>query len=98
MRNARLAQVLERQQQRLELGRLVVAVGADDEQVRALAAGQQLAQEAQRGRVGPLQVVEEQRQRVLGVGEHLQELAEHELEAGLRLGRPQRLAPAAAGR
>ena len=86
----RLPQLAQRQQQRVELARFVVAVGADDEQVRALAAGQELAEEPQRRRVGPLQVVEEQRQRVLLVGEHLQELAEHQLEAGLRFGRPHR--------
>jgi len=47
-----------------------------------------LLEELQRGCVGPLQIIEEQHQRVLGLGEDAQELRECHVEAVLGLDRP----------
>src|SRR5688572_28754391 len=66
---------------------LVVAVGAYYEEVRALGRGEDQLEQAQRGRVGPLQIVEEERERMRRRREHLEERLERELEAMLRLGR-----------
>ena len=52
--------------------------------------GEQVLDELQAGGIGPLQVVEEQRQRMIRAGEHRQELLEHQAEAVLRLDRRQR--------
>ena len=45
---------------------LVVAVGADQQQVAYLRPGQQILEQIERRRVEPLQIVEEQRQRMVG--------------------------------
>ena len=69
---------------------LVVAVGAHQHQAAAVAAGQQRLEQRQRGRVGPLQVVEEQHQRVLRPRDRGDEVLQHALEAVLRLDAAQR--------
>ena len=88
--DAGLGQLLAHGPQQLRLAAAVVAVGADDQHMRRVPAGEQLAQQAQRGRIRPLQIVEKQRQRVLRASKRLDELAEHQLEAGLRLYRADR--------
>ena len=64
---------------------LVVAIGADQQQVPHVRLGQQILEQVERRRVEPLQIVEEQRQRMLRPGEHADEAAEHQLEPPLRL-------------
>ena len=67
----------------------VVPVGPHQEQVAQLGPGRQMLEQIERGRVEPLQVVEEQRQRMLGPGEDAEEVSEHQLEAALRILRRQ---------
>ena len=54
--------------------------------------------EVERCRIQPLQIVEEQRERVLRPGEHAEEAPEHQLEAVLSVLRRQIRRPAAACR
>ena len=54
---------------------LVVAIGADQQQVPHLRLGQQILQQIERRRVEPLQIVEEERQRMLRPGEDADETA-----------------------
>ena len=54
---------------------LVVAVGADDEEMARLGVGHEVLEEPEARRVGPLEVVEEERERVLLPGEHADEAA-----------------------
>src|SRR5262249_49790234 len=51
--------------QRMRCSDFVVAVGADEEKIAELGPAQQVFQQVKRRRVEPLQVVEEQRQRML---------------------------------
>ena len=67
----------------------VVAVGADQQQVADVRVGRPVLEEVERGRVEPLQVVEEQGERMPGPGEDAEEAAEDQLEAALRLLRRQ---------
>ena len=59
---------------------LVVAVGPDQHQVPYVRIGNQVLQQFKGCRVQPLQIVEEQRERVLLPGECPDELSEHQLE------------------
>ena len=68
---------------------LVVPVGPDQQQVPHLRIGHQVLQQFQRRRIQPLQIVEEQRERVLRPGERAEEAPEHHLEAVLRILRRQ---------
>ena len=77
---------------------LVVPIGADQQQVPHVRLGQQVLEQVERRRVEPLQIVEEQRQRMLRPGEHADEAPEHQLEAALRVLRRQAPGPAAARR
>ena len=77
---------------------LVVAVRADHEEMLDLRLGQELLEELERGRIRPLQVIEEDDERVLLGGDGAAELPEREVEAGLRLGRAERLDARAGGR
>src|ERR1700722_1001012 len=63
---------------------LVVPVGADQHQVLQVRPGQQILQQIQRCRVEPLQIVEEQGQRMFPC-EHADKSTAHELEAALRI-------------
>ncbi|MNN09730.1 hypothetical protein D3C81_1226260 [compost metagenome] len=64
---------------------LVVTVRAHQHQVAQLRMGEQVFEQVEGRRIQPLQVVEEQHQRVIGTGEHADETAEHQQEAALRL-------------
>ena len=63
----------------------VVPIGADQQQVPHIRMDQQVFEQIERGRIEPLQIVEEERQRMLRPGEHSQEAPEHQLEASLRV-------------
>jgi hypothetical protein len=67
---------------------LVVAIGADHEQVIHVRFGEQLSQQVGRRRVQPLEIVDEDDEWVLRAGEHPQELAKDATEAVLSFGRP----------
>ena len=60
---------------------LVVPVGPDQQQMPYLRMGDQVLEEVKRRRVQPLQVVEEQRERVLLAREHTEEAPENHLKA-----------------
>src|SRR5262245_20968948 len=68
---------------------LVVPIGADQQEVLQLEACQQVLEQVERGRVQPLQVVEEEGERMLGSGEDADEAPEYLLEACLRIQRRQ---------
>ena len=69
---------------------LVVAVGADEEEIAAGGVAHQERQQPERAGVGPLQIVEEEDQGVRGLGEDAEEALEDDVEPVLRLGRPER--------
>ena len=71
--------------QRMGGGDFVVAIGADQHEVLQIRPGQQILQQIERRRVEPLQVVEEERQRMLRPGEHADEPPKHQLETPLRV-------------
>ena len=93
-----LADLVQRAHQRVRRTDLVVAVGAEQEQVARLRVGHQIGDQREAGRVEPLQVVQKQRQRVLRPGKDADELLEDPVKAALRVGRRQLQRPAAAGR
>ena len=64
---------------------LVVPIGADQQQVLNVPLGQEILEQVERRRVQPLQVVEEERQRMFRCCEYADEATEHELKAPLRL-------------
>ncbi len=68
---------------------LVVAEGADDEEVAGLAVGHEVGEEAEAGGVCPLEIVDEHGERVLGGGAGGEQAAEQAAEAGLALGERQ---------
>ena len=61
----------------------VVPIGADQQKMLHLRLGHQVFEEIERGRVEPLQVVQEQGERMLGPGEHAKEPSEDQFEAAL---------------
>ncbi len=65
----------------------IVAVGDDNEQEPAVRVAQQVVQQRETCAVGPLQIVDEEDQRVFGIGEHADKAAEDEPQAMLHLGR-----------
>ena len=67
----------------------VVPVGSDQQQVPDVGLGHQVFDQIQSGRIEPLQIVEEQRERMLRARKHADEAPEHELEAALRILRRQ---------
>ena len=71
--------------QRMGGGDFIVAIGADQHQVAQIRLGQQVLQQIERRRVEPLQIVEEERQRMFGPGEDADEPPQHQLESPLRL-------------
>ena len=75
-----LQQRVAHRHQRMQRIDLVVAVGADDQQVVTAVLAQQQRDHAQGGRIGPLQVVKEQHQRMRARGEHRDEAREHPVE------------------
>ena len=66
--------------QRMGRSDFVVPVSADQHQVLHVRLGQQILEQIERRRVEPLQVVEEQRQRMFRPREHADEPPEHQLE------------------
>ena len=70
--------------------RRLAAKGGDDQQVPAVPVGRQHLQQAQGGRVGPLQVVEEEGQRIQTGGQRGDERTEGEVKPALRFDRSQR--------
>ena len=81
----RLANRVEHTPQRMGGIDLIVPIGADDQQVPHILAGQQILEQIERRRVEPLQVVEEQNERMFGPGEDADESPEHELKTPLRV-------------
>src|SRR5262249_12646151 len=71
--------------QRMGGGEFVVPIGTDQHEVLQIRPGQQILQQIERGRVEPLQVVEEKRQWMLRPGEDADEPVKHLLEAPLRV-------------
>ena len=94
----RLADRLELAHQRMRGIDLVVAIGTDQHQMSHVRLGQQILEQIERRRVEPLQIVEEQRQRMFRPGEYADEPPEYQLEAALRILRLQAPGPAAARR
>ena len=80
---------LQRPQERVRGTDLVVPVGADQQQVPHVRVRDQMLEEVERCCIQPLQIVEEQRERVLLPREHAEEAPEHQLEAVLRVLRRQ---------
>ena len=68
---------------------LVVPVGADQQQVPHLRVRHQMLEQVERCCIQPLQIVEEQRERMLLACEHAEEAPENHLEAVLRVLRRQ---------
>src|SRR5258708_40313699 len=62
---------------------LVVPISTDQHQVLQIRASQEILQQVERRRVEPLQVVEEQRERVLRPSEYADKPPEHQLETPL---------------
>src|SRR5215831_13365161 len=63
----------------------VVPVGADQEQVLHIRPGQQIIEQIERCRIEPLQVVEEESERMLRPREYADKSPKHQLEAALRV-------------
>ncbi|HEU4577364.1 MAG TPA: hypothetical protein VFS67_03845 [Polyangiaceae bacterium] len=80
-----LAQPRQRQRERMGGADLAVAIGADQQQVVAGGVAHPLFEQLQRCCVHPLQVVEEEDQRMLGPGEDAQEPCQQQMEAVPRL-------------
>ncbi len=76
---------LELPQKRVAGHDLVVAVGADQQQVPYLRLGQQILHQIERRGIEPLQIVKEERQRMLWPGKDAEKAPEHKLEAALCL-------------
>src|SRR4030095_15250282 len=62
----------------------VVTVRSDEQEVMRFGLDQDVLHQIERGLVEPLQIVEEQRQRLLGLGEYLDQPTQRHLHAGLR--------------
>src|SRR6202011_2160925 len=80
---------LQRPQKRVRGADLVVPVGADQQQVSHFRVRYQMLEELERCCIQPLQIIQEQRERVLLAREHPEEAPEHHLEAVLRVLRRQ---------
>ena len=68
---------------------LVVAIGAHQQQMPRLRLGEQIFEEVQRRRIQPLQIVEEQHERVLRLREHAEKPPKHPMKMALRVLRRQ---------
>src|SRR5262249_24846391 len=82
---AGVAERLKLSRQRVGLIHLIVPIRTDQHHMPQLRSGQQFLQQVERCAVDPLQVVEQQRQRVLGLGEDADEASKDQLKAVLRL-------------
>ena len=63
---------------------LVVPIRADEQQVLQIGAGQQIFEQVECGRIQPLQVVEEERERMFRSREYADEPAKYQLKTSLR--------------
>ena len=86
-RRSGIANRLQRPQKRGRGADLVVSIGPDQKQVPHLRVRDQVLEEVERRCIQPLQIIEEQRQRMLLSREYLEEAPEDHLEAILRLPR-----------
>src|SRR5467141_4570099 len=86
---SRLADRLQRPHKRVRGTDFVVPVGADQQQVPHFRVRNQMLKEVERRRIQPLQIIKEQRERVLLAREHPEEALENQLEAVLRVLRRQ---------
>ena len=80
-----LADRFELAHQRMGGINFVVSVGADQHQVLHIRLGQQILEQIERCRVEPLQIIEEQGQRMFRPCEYADKSPEHQLEAALRV-------------
>src|SRR5882757_7486737 len=80
---------LQRVHKRVRGTNLVVPVGADEQQVPHFRVRDQMLEEVERCCIQPLQIIEEQRERVLRASEHSKEPPEYQLEPFLRVLRRQ---------
>src|SRR3954469_24654623 len=64
---------------------LVVAIGPDQQQVARVTPTTQILNESKSRGVDPLQIVEKQHQRVLGLGEHVEKRAKYHLKTVARV-------------
>ena len=84
-----LADRIELAHQRVRGTDLVVPIRADEQQVLQIGLGQQVFEQIECRRIQPLQVVEEERQRMLGSREDADEPPKHQLKTSLRFLRRQ---------
>src|SRR6202022_3317236 len=84
-----LANRLQRPQKRVRGSDLVVSIGPDQKQVPHLRVRDQVLEEVERRCIKPLQIVEEQRERVLLPREYAEKAPENHLKAVLRVQRRQ---------
>ncbi len=82
---SRVPDCFELARQRMRRRDFVVPVRADQHQVRHAGWSQQIFEEIERRRVEPLQVVEEECQRMVPLGEHADEPPEHHPETASRV-------------
>ena len=82
---AAVAELVERRRQRMRGRDLVVAEGADEQQVPGVGVGHQIGDQVRAGGVHPLQIVEEEGEGVLRAREGADELAEHHAQPVLGL-------------
>ena len=87
--SSRLADSTERAQKRMRGTDFVLPVGADQQHVPHFRVRHQMLEEVERCCIQPLQIIEEQRERMLLAREHPEEAPEHHLEAVLRVLRRQ---------
>src|SRR3984893_1203377 len=86
---SRLPDSIERAQKRVRGTDLVVPIGPDQQQVPHVRVRHQMLEEVERRCIQPLQIIQEQRERMLLAREHPKEIPEHHLEAVLRVLRRQ---------
>src|SRR5216684_3351624 len=78
-----IADRIESPQKRMGRTDLVVPVGSNQKQMPHFRARNQMLEEVERCCIQPLQIIEEQRERVLWAGEHPEEPPKHHLESVL---------------
>src|SRR5262249_31102848 len=76
---------VERPHEGMGRGDLVVPIRADQQQMPHSGLGQQMFEQIERGRVEPLQIIEEQSKGMLGASEHCQETPEDQEKTSLRV-------------
>src|SRR4051794_3898198 len=77
--------LVELAHERMNGSDFIIAIGTDQQEVTQFRARQQILQQIERCRIEPLQIIEEQRQRMFGAGKYAEEAPEHQLEAVVRL-------------